>query len=226
MGNSCRDAVRLTVCDAVCKAFALRLGLRLITAALEQAAKNAGAAYSVPFTPGRTDASQAQTDVKSMGVLEPVADGFRNHQKSRSVASVEELLIDRAQLLTLSALELTVLLGGLRVLNVNAGRSPHGVFTERRDSLTNDFFVNLLDMGTSCTAVSDSKDVFDGRDRATGVLKWTATRVDLVFGSNAQLRAIAEVYASADGQGKFVQDFIHAWSKVMDLGRFESSAKR
>jgi catalase-peroxidase len=188
---------------------------------IEQAAKKAGQTVTVPFTPGRMDASLAQTDVESVAVLEPVTDGFRNFQKTRYTVSAEELLVDRAQLLTLTAPEMTALVGGLRVLNANVGQSKHGVFTKRPETLTNDFFVSLLDMGTTWKAVSDAKDVFEGRDRNTGELKWTATRVDLVFGSNSQLRALAEVYASSDAQGKFVQDFIAAWSKVMNLDRFD-----
>jgi catalase-peroxidase len=190
-------------------------------AGIEQAAREAGHKVTVPFSPGRMDASQAQTDVTSFAVLEPVADGFRNFQKARYAVSAEELLVDRAQLLTLTAPELTVLLGGLRVLNANVGRSPHGVFTKRPEALTNDFFVNLLDMGTTWTAASPDADVFEGRDRKTGALRWTGTRVDLVFGSNAQLRALAEVYASSDGQGRFLHDFVAAWDKVMNLDRFD-----
>ena len=190
-------------------------------AGVEQAARNAGHEVTVPFTPGRMDASQAQTDVASFAVLEPVADGFRNYQKARYAVSAEELLVDRAQLLTLTAPEMTVLLGGLRVLNANVGRSPHGVFTKRPEALTNDFFVNLLDMGTKWTATSPDAEVFEGRDRKTGELKWTGTRVDLVFGSNAQLRALAEVHASADGQKRFLRDFVAAWDKVMNLDCFE-----
>jgi catalase-peroxidase len=190
-------------------------------AGVEQAAKNAGHTAAVPFTPGRMDASQEQTDVVSFAVLEPKADGFRNYQRARYAVAAEELLVDRAQLLTLTAPEMTVLIGGMRVLNTNVGQSKHGVFTKRPESLTNDFFVNLLDMGTTWTAVSDAKDVFEGRDRATGELKWTATRVDLVFGSNSQLRALAEVYGSSDAQEKFVRDFIAAWHKVMSLDRFD-----
>jgi catalase-peroxidase len=190
-------------------------------AGVEQAAKNAGHTATVPFTPGRMDASQEQTDVVSFAVLEPKADGFRNYQRARYAVAAEELLVDRAQLLTLTAPEMTVLIGGMRVLNTNVGQSKHGVFTKRPESLTNDFFVNLLDMGTTWTAVSDAKDVFEGRDRATGELKWTATRVDLVFGSNSQLRALAEVYGSSDAQEKFVRDFIAAWHKVMSLDRFD-----
>jgi catalase-peroxidase len=190
-------------------------------AGVEQAAKNAGHTITVPFTPGRMDASQEQTDVVSFAVLEPKADGFRNYQRARYAAAAEELLVDRAQLLTLTAPEMTVLIGGMRVLNTNVGQSKHGVFTRRPESLTNDFFVNLLDMGTTWTAVSDARDVFEGRDRATGELKWTATRVDLVFGSNSQLRALAEVYGSSDAQQKFVRDFIAAWHKVMSLDRFD-----
>ena len=190
-------------------------------AGVEQAAKNAGHAAAVPFTPGRMDASQEQTDVDSFAVLEPIADGFRNYQKASTSVSAEALLVDRAQLLTLTAPEMTVLLGGLRVLNANAGQTPHGVFTQRPQALTNDFFVNLLDMGTQWKAASDAKDVFEGHDRKTGKLKWNGTRVDLVFGSNSQLRALAEVYASADAQGKFVHDFVAAWNKVMNLDRFD-----
>jgi len=190
-------------------------------AGVEQAAKNAGHAVTVPFAPGRTDATQAQTDVASFSVLEPVADGFRNHQKTRYAVSAEELLVDRAQLLTLTAPEMTVLVGGLRVLGANTGQSQHGVFTKRPEALTNDFFVNLLDMGTTWTPVSKDADVFEGRDRKTGAKRWTATRVDLVFGSNSQLRALAEVYGSSDAQAKFVRDFVAAWVKVMNLDRFD-----
>jgi len=190
-------------------------------AGVEQAAKTAGHTVTVPFAPGRTDASPEQTDADSFAVLEPVADGFRNYLKSTYPVSAEELLIDRAQLLTLTAPEMTVLVGGLRVLNANVGRAPHGVFTKRPEALTNDFFVNLLDMGTEWKAASDAKDVFEGRDRKTGKVKWTGTRVDLVFGSNSQLRALAEVYGSADAEAKFVQDFVAAWTKVMNLDRFD-----
>jgi catalase-peroxidase len=190
-------------------------------AAVEEAAKSAGYAVSVPFTPGRMDASQEQTDVESFAVLEPVADGFRNYQKARYAVTAEQLLLDRAQLLTLTAPEMTVLVGGLRVLGANHGQSPHGVFTKRLGSLTNDFFVNLLDMGTEWQATSPDSDLFEGRDRKTGELKWTATRVDLIFGANSQLRALAEVYGSADGEPKFVQDFVAAWTKVMNLDRFD-----
>ncbi|MFZ4410843.1 MAG: catalase/peroxidase HPI, partial [Paracraurococcus sp.] len=184
-------------------------------AAVEQAAKNAGHAVEVPFTPGRTDASQAQTDVHSVGVLEPTADGFRNYLKSNYALSAEELLLDRAQLLTLTAPEMTVLVGGLRVLNANVGQSRHGVFTTRPEALTNDYFVNLLDMGTVWAPVSEAAEVFEGRDRTTGAVKWTGTRVDLIFGSNSQLRALAEVFGASDGQAAFVQDFVAAWTKVM-----------
>lgn len=190
-------------------------------AGVEQAAKNAGHSVTVPFSPGRMDASQEQTDVESFGFLEPVADGFRNFQKGRFGASAEALLVDKAQLLNLTAPEMTVLLGGLRVLNTNVGQTRHGVFTERPETLTNDFFVNLLDMGTEWRAVSDAKDEFEGRDRKTGAVKWTGTRVDLVFGSHAQLRALAEVYAAGDAQEKFVSDFIAVWDKVMNLDRFD-----
>jgi len=190
-------------------------------AAVELAAKNAGHKVEVPFTPGRTDASQEQTDVDSFAVLESVADGFRNYLKSKFSVSAEELLVDKAQLLTLTAPEMTVLLGGMRVLGANHGGSPHGVFTKRLGKLTNDFFVNLLDMGTTWKAASEAEDVFEGRDRATGELKWTATRVDLAFGSNSQLRALAEVHGSAEGEPKFVRDFAAAWNKVMNLDRFD-----
>ena len=190
-------------------------------AALEQAARQAGHAVAVPFTPGRTDATQSQTDVQSFAVLEPVADGFRNYLKAGREATAEALLIDRSQLLTLTAPEMTVLVGGLRVLDANFAQSPHGVFTRRPGVLSNDFFVNLLDMHTVWTAAARTPGVFEGRDRASGELKWTATRIDLVFGSNSQLRALAEVYGSADAQGKFVHDFIAAWNKVMNLDRFD-----
>jgi catalase-peroxidase len=190
-------------------------------AAVEQAEKKAGHGITVPFTPGRTDASQEQTDVRSFAVLEPVADGFRNYLKTKYAVSAEELLVDRAQLLTLAAPEMTVLIGGMRVLNANFGQSQHGVFTKRPEALTNDFFVNLLDMSTTWKPTSEDKDVFEGRDRATGKLKWTGTRVDLIFGSNSQLRAIAEVYGCEDSQEKFLHDFIAAWNKVMNLDRFD-----
>jgi catalase-peroxidase len=190
-------------------------------AGVEWAASNAGHVVTVPFTPGRMDASQEQTDVESFVVLEPIADGFRNYLKSKYSVSAEELLIDKAQLLTLTAPELTVLVGGLRVLGVNAGGSKHGVLTKKSEALSNDFFVNLLDMATEWRPTSEAKDVFEGRDRKTGELKWTGTRVDLVFGSNAQLRALAEVYGSSDAQEKFVQDFVAAWTKVMNLDRFD-----
>ncbi len=190
-------------------------------AGVEQAAKKAGHEVTVPFTPGRMDASQEQTDVASFAVLEPKADGFRNYQKTRYAVSAEELLVDKAQLLTLTAPEMTVLIGGMRVLNTNFGQTQHGVFTKRPEALTNDFFVNLLDMGTEWKAVSEDADVFEGRDRATGKVKWTGTRVDLIFGSNSQLRALAEVYACADSQEKFLHDFIKAWNKVMNLDRFD-----
>ena len=192
-------------------------------AGVEQAAKNAGYAVTVPFAPGRTDALQEQTDVESFAVLEPVADGFRNYLKTKYAVSAEELLVDRSQLLTLTAPEMTVLVGGLRVLNANFGRSQHGVFTKQPEVLTNDFFVNLLDMNTTWKATSEDEDMFEGRDRATGELKWTGTRVDLIFGSNAQLRALAEVYACEDAQEKFVHDFVAAWNKVMNLDRFDLS---
>ena len=187
---------------------------------VEQAAKNAGHTVAVPFTPGRTDATQAQTDVESFAVLEPVADGFRNYLKTKMSVSAEELLVDRAQLLTLTAPEMTVLVGGLRVLNANTGKSQHGVFTNRPETLTNDFFVNLLDMSAAWKASAEDG-VFEGRDRASGAVKWTGTRADLVFGSNSQLRALAEVYGCADAQTKFVNAFVAAWNKVMNLDRFD-----
>jgi len=190
-------------------------------AAIEKAAKAAGHDVEVAFAPGRADASQEQTDVDSFEVLEPIADGFRNYQRTQYAVSPEELLIDRAQLLTLSAPEMTVLVGGLRVLGANHDATKHGVFTDRPETLSNDFFVNLLDMATAWTATSDAKDVFEGRDRKTGDVKWTATRVDLVFGSNSQLRAVAEVYGQADAKKKFVRDFVAAWNKVMDADRFD-----
>jgi catalase-peroxidase len=190
-------------------------------AGVEQAAKKAGHAVTVPFAPGRTDASQKQTDVTSFAVLEPAADGFRNYLKTRYTVSVEELLVDRAQLLTLTAPEMTVLVGGMRVLNANFGQSRHGVFTKRPETLTNDFFVNLLDMGTTWKAAPEADGVFEGRDRKSGKLKWTGTRVDLIFGSNSQLRALAEVYGCKDSQEKFLHDFAGAWGKVMNLDRFD-----
>ncbi|HTY63308.1 MAG TPA: catalase/peroxidase HPI [Acidobacteriota bacterium] len=190
-------------------------------AGVEKAAKNAGYDVTVPFTPGRTDASQKQTDSASFAVLEPTADGFRNYLKTRYTVSAEELLIDRAQLLTLTAPEMTVLVGGMRVLNTNFGQSRHGVFTRQPGTLTNDFFVNLLDMCTEWKATSQDDNVFEGRDRATGELKWTGTRVDLIFGSNSQLRALAEFYGCEDSRRKFVNDFVAAWNKVMNLDRFD-----
>jgi catalase-peroxidase len=190
-------------------------------AAIEQAAKNAGHVVEVPFAPGRTDATQEQTDLDAFAVLEPVADGFRNYQKAKYSVSAEELLVDKAQLLTLTAPEMTVLLGGMRVLNAHVGQSQHGVFTERPGTLTNDFFVHLLDMSTEWKATSEAADTFEGRDRATGELKWTATRVDLIFGSSSQLRAIAEVYGQDDAQERFVRDFVAAWDKVMNADRFD-----
>jgi catalase-peroxidase len=193
-------------------------------AGVEQAAKNAGHEVTVPFTPGRMDASQEQTDVESFAVLEPIADGFRNYLKGKYTVSAEALLVDKAQLLTLTAPEMTVLVGGMRVLKTNFGGAQHGVFTKRPEALTNDFFVNLLDMGTEWKPVSKDADVFEGRDRKTGALKWTGTRVDLVFGSNSQLRALAEVYGSSDAQEKFVHDFVAAWNKVMNLDRFDQRA--
>ncbi len=190
-------------------------------AAIEKAAKNAGHEIKVPFTPGRADATQEQTDVESFAVLEPQADGFRNYLKAKHTASAEELLIDKAQLMTLTAPEMTVLVGGLRVLNTNFDHSKHGVFTKKAEALTNDFFVHLLDLNTTWSASSDSKEIFEGHDRATDQLKWTGTRVDLIFGSNSELRAIAEVYGCSDSQEKFVTDFIAVWNKVMNLDRFD-----
>jgi catalase-peroxidase len=190
-------------------------------AGVEQAAKNAGHEVMVPFTPGRMDASQEQTDAKSFTVLEPAADGFRNYLKAKYAVRPEELLVDRAQLLTLTAPEMTVLVGGMRVLKTNFGGSRHGVFTKRPETLTNDFFVNLLDMGTTWKATAENDDVFEGHDRATGALKWTGTRVDLIFGSNSQLRALAEVYGSEDAQEKFLHDFVAVWNRVMNLDRFD-----
>jgi len=190
--------------------------------AVEEAAKKAGHNVKVPFSLGRTDASQKQTDVHSFAVLEPAADGFRNYLRKGHTLSAEELLVDKAQLLTLTAPEMTVLIGGMRALNANFGQSKHGVFTKRPETLTNDFFVNLLDMSTEWQPSGNgSGDVYEGRDRATGKSKWTGTRVDLVFGSNSQLRAIAEVYASDDAKKAFVKDFVAAWSKVMDLDRYD-----
>jgi len=190
-------------------------------AGVEQAAKIAGHHVTVPFTPGRMDASQEQTDVESFAVLEPVADGFRNYLRAKYAVSAEELLVDRSQLLTLTAPEMTALVGGMRVLNTNFGQTQHGVFTSRPGALTNDFFVNLLDMGTQWNATSKEADVFEGNDRATGEFKWTGTRVDLIFGSNSQLRALAEVYGCEDSQEKFLHDFVSAWNKVMNLDRFD-----
>jgi catalase-peroxidase len=190
-------------------------------AAVERAAKQAGFDVTVPFTPGRMDASQEQTDVESFELLEPIADGFRNYQKAAYTVSPEELLVDKAQLLTLTAPEMTVLVGGMRVLNANFGQSRHGVFTDRPETLTNDFFVNLLDMRTTWQPTSAAGDLFEGRDRVTGDVKWTATRVDLIFGSNSQLRALAEAYAQDDAREKFVRDFAVAFGKVMELDRFD-----
>ena len=195
-------------------------------AGIELAAKIAGRDLTVPFTPGRTDASPEQTDAASFSVLEPKADGFRNYQKAKFSVSAEELLVDRSQLLTLTAPEMAVLLGGMRVLNANYGQSQHGVLTNRPEALTNDFFANLLDMKTIWKPASEAGEVFEGRDRATGELRWTATRVDLIFGSNSQLRAIAEVYACDDAQDKFMEDFVAAWTKVMNADRFDRSEER
>jgi len=190
-------------------------------AAVEQAAKKAGFEVRVPFTPGRTDASQAQTDVASFAVLEPAADGFRNFYGSNAGVSPTVALVDRANMLTLSVPEMTVLVGGMRALNANAGQSKHGVFTSRPGTLSNDYFVNLLDMSTKWSKASTAEGIYEGQDRKSGALKWTATPVDLVFGSNAELRAVAEVYASSDGQKMFVNDFVAAWTKVMNLDRFD-----
>jgi catalase-peroxidase len=190
-------------------------------AAIEKAAKDAGHDVTVPFSPGRGDASQEQTEVHSFQYLEPQADGFRNFKKGHHKTKAEEMLVDKAQRLTLTAPEMTVLVGGMRVLNANYDGSQHGVFTDRPETLTNDFFVNLLDFGTTWQAVSESEDVFEGHDRETGQLKWLGTRVDLIFGSNSELRALAEVYGCDDGQEKFVQDFVAAWTKVMNLDRFD-----
>jgi catalase-peroxidase len=190
-------------------------------AGVEQAARNAGQNVTVPFAPGRMDATQEQTDVQSFAVLEPVSDGFRNFQKTRTAVAAEALLLDKAQLLTLTAPEMTVLLGGLRVLNTNVGQSRHGVFTKTPEALTNDFFKNLLDMSTRWTATSEAKEVYEGRDPKSGELRWTATRADLIFGSNSQLRALAEVYGSSDAHEAFVLDFVAAWNKVMNLDRFD-----
>jgi catalase-peroxidase len=190
-------------------------------AAVEAAAKKAGMEVKVPFTPGRTDASQAQTDVASFAALEPAADGFRSYARKGLEASAAELLVDKAQLLNLTAPEMTVLIGGLRALNANVGRAAHGVFTQRPETLSNDFFVNLLDMNTKWQKSATAEGVLEGHDRATGKLKWTGTTVDLVFGSNAQLRALAEVYASSDAQQSFVRDFVAAWNKVMNLDRYD-----
>jgi catalase-peroxidase len=190
-------------------------------AGVEKAAKDAGYVVTVPFTPGRMDASQEHTDVDSFAVLEPAADGFRNYLKTKYSISTEELLVDKAQLLTLTAPEMTVLVGGMRVLNTNFDNSEHGVFTKRPEVLTNDFFVNLMDMSNVWKPTSESKESFEGCDRVTGELKWTGTRADLIFGSNSELRALAEVYGSADAQEKFVKDFVAAWNKVMNLDRFD-----
>jgi catalase-peroxidase len=190
-------------------------------AAIEKAAKDAGFEISVPFTPGRTDATLEQTDGPSFSVLEPLADGFRNFIKAKYAVSAEEMLVDKAQLLGLTAPEMTVLVGGMRALNANYKKAPHGIFTKRPEQLTNDFFVNLLDMGTQWKPMTEDADLFVGSDRKTGETKWTASRVDLIFGSNSELRAISEVYASEDGKEKFVSDFVAAWHKVMDADRFE-----
>jgi catalase-peroxidase len=194
-------------------------------AAVEKAAKEAGYSVKVPFIPGRMDSSQEQTDVNSFMALEPEADGFRNYLKTKYSIATEELLIDKAQLLTLSAPEMTVLVGGMRALNTNFDNSRHGIFTTRPEVLTNDFFVNLLDMNVVWKPASESKETFEGSDRATGKLKWTGTRADLIFGSSSELRALAEVYGSSDAGEKFVKDFVAAWTKVMNLDRFDLAAK-
>ena len=190
-------------------------------AGVEKAAKNANHYVEVPFTPGRADATQEQTDIASFAVLEPKADGFRNYVNAKYKISAEEMLVDKAQLLSLTAPEMTVLIGGMRVLNTNFDQSSHGVFTSHQESLTNDFFVNLLDLNTTWKANSDTQQVFEGRDRKTGAIRWTATRADLIFGSNSELRALAEVYGSDDAKEKFIKDFIAAWNKVMNLDRFD-----
>lgn len=210
--NSATDGKAVSIADLIVLAGC---------AGIEKAAKNAGHDVTVPFTPGRTDASQEQTDVESFAVLEPLADGFRNYTKTHYTTSAEEMLVDKAQLLTLSPPEMTVLIGGMRVLNTNFDKSKMGVFTNTAEALTNDFFVNLLDLNTTWKATSAHQDVFEGRNRATGELKWTGTRVDLIFGSNSELRALAEVYGCGDSQAKFVKDFVAAWTKVMNLDRFE-----
>jgi catalase-peroxidase len=194
------------------------------SAAIEKAAKDAGHDVKVPFTPGRTDASQEQTDAHSFAPLEPTSDGFRNYRRGKQLASPEEALVDKAQLLTLTGPEMTVLVGGLRVLGANAGQSKHGVFTKEPGKLTNDFFINLLDMGTEWQPSAGTEGVYEGRDRKTKEVKWTGTRVDLIFGSHSQLRAFAEVYGSADAKEKFAKDFVAAWTKVMNLDRFELAA--
>ena len=191
------------------------------SAAIEQAAKNAGFTVEVPFTAGRMDALQEQTDVASFALLEPMADGFRNYQKKQYTVSTEELLVDKAQLLTLTAPEMTVLVGGMRSMGANYDNSKHGILSSKKDALSNDYFVQLLDMSTTWKAINDDKEVFEGRDRKTNAVKYTATRADLIFGSNSELRAIAEVYASNDAKEKFVKDFVAAWTKVMNLDRFE-----
>jgi catalase-peroxidase len=195
-------------------------------AAVEEAAKKGGHNVKFPFSPGRTDASQEQTDAHAFAVMEPRADGFRNYVRKGQQTPAEELLLDRAQLLTLTAPEMTVLIAGMRALDTNFGQTKHGVFTKQPGTLTNDFFVNLLDMRTQWQPSSTSEGVYEGRDRATGELKWTATRTDLVFGSNSQLRALAEVYGSSDAKEKFVKDFVAAWNKVMNLDRFDLVAKK
>jgi catalase-peroxidase len=194
------------------------------SAAIEKAAKDAGHDVKVPFTPGRTDASQEQTDAHSFAPLEPTSDGFRNYRRGKQLASPEEALVDKAQLLTLTGPEMTVLVGGLRVLGANAGQSKHGVFTKEPGKLTNDFFINLLDMRTEWQPSAGTEGVYEGRDRKTKEVKWTGTRVDLIFGSHSQLRAFAEVYGSADAKEKFAKDFVAAWTKVMNLDRFELAA--
>ena len=234
VNNPAQLAKVLTVLEGIQKEFnATQSGGKMVSLAdlivlggctgIELASKQAGHDIKVPFTPGRGDASQSQTDVESFAVLEPIADGFRNYIKPKHTVSAEELLLDKAQLLNLTAPEMTVLVGGMRVLNTNFDHSQDGVFTKHPETLTNDFFVNLLDMGTKWYAASESQEVFNGRDRKTGELKWSGTRVDLIFGSNSELRAVAEVYACEDAQEKFIKDFVAAWTKVMNLDRFDKA---
>ena len=231
VNNPAQLAKVLEVLEGIQKDFNAQAGNKAVSmadlivlggcAAVEKAAKNAGVDITVPFTPGRTDATQDQTDVEGFAVLEPAADGFRNYMKGKYSVSAEEMLVDKAQLLTLTAPEMTVLVGGMRVLDANFNAAKHGVFTNTSETLTNDFFVNLLDFGITWSATSDDQEVFEGRDRKTGAVKWTGTRVDLIFGSNSELRALAEVYACDDAKGQFVHEFVAAWDKVMNLDRFD-----